>query len=238
MDQSLKARLIGATVLVVLAVLLIPELLTGRKASAPATEAPAARDTRTFTIELGRSGGTMSNPTPAPSNSAQGPGSAPAGPLSAAPPGLAPGGRDDASAGPGGVAAAPEDGAAATAPAVPVATSPDPTPPAAVAPVAAAPAPATPSPAEPAGRAAPAAEAGPGDVFLVQVGAFGSFDAARKLVAELQSAGYAAQVAPITRGGKTLYRVRVGPAAGRASARQMAERLQARGLPASVVESD
>jgi cell division septation protein DedD len=91
---------------------------------------------------------------------------------------------------------------------------------------------------EPGSGAAPAAEPGPGDIFLVQVGAFGSAEAARKLVAELQSAGYAAQVAPITRGGKTLHRVRVGPASGRAAARQMAERLQARGLPASVVESD
>ena len=53
MDDALKARLIGATVLVLLAVLLIPELLSGRKVSAPASaQDAAARGTRTFTIEL------------------------------------------------------------------------------------------------------------------------------------------------------------------------------------------
>jgi DedD protein len=221
MDQSLKARLIGATVLVALAVLLIPELLTGRKADAPTVEAPAARDTRTFTIELGRSGGTMSNPTPAP---------APAGlPSVVASPDLAPAGSDVAAVRSGDVATLTED---ASAP-------PGHTPPASTAPAAMTPAPAAVQPVEQAPVAVPAAEpAAPGGSFLVQVGAFGSADAARKLVAELQAAGYAAQVAPITRNGRTLHRVRVGPASGRAAAREMAGRLEARGLPASVVESD
>ncbi len=54
MDDALKARLIGATVLVALAVLLIPELLSGRKQESPAAapEVATARGTRTFTIEL------------------------------------------------------------------------------------------------------------------------------------------------------------------------------------------
>ena len=45
MDESLKARLIGAAVLVALAVLLIPELLSGRKAAElqPADPATASR---------------------------------------------------------------------------------------------------------------------------------------------------------------------------------------------------
>ena len=54
MEDALKARLIGATVLVALAVLLIPELLSGRKPAEPvAAQAGAGRGTRTFTIELG-----------------------------------------------------------------------------------------------------------------------------------------------------------------------------------------
>ncbi len=58
MDQTLQARLIGATVLVALAVLLIPELLSGRKTVEPAADAGAAAPgSRTFTIELGGSGG-------------------------------------------------------------------------------------------------------------------------------------------------------------------------------------
>ncbi len=232
MDQSLKARLIGATVLVVLAVLLIPELLTGRKLSAPTAEAPAARDTRTFTIELGRSGGTMSNPTPAPASSAPVPAPTPAGSASAAAsPDLAP-------QGPGGIATVPDDAPAPAGPAMPAATQPDRTPSAATEPVAAAPTPVAVQPVEPVQDTVPAAAPAEGGAFLVQVGAFGSADAARKLVAELRSAGYSAEVAPITRNGKTLHRVRVGPASGRAAARQVAGRLQARGLPASVVESD
>jgi cell division septation protein DedD len=48
MDESLKARLIGAAVLVVVAVLLIPELLSGRKATeAVSGEASVPRGTRT-----------------------------------------------------------------------------------------------------------------------------------------------------------------------------------------------
>src|SRR5688572_542460 len=61
MDRSLKARLIGASVLVLAVVLVVPELLSGRKAAT--TETPAAADTtlnngptRTYTIELGKAG--------------------------------------------------------------------------------------------------------------------------------------------------------------------------------------
>ena len=68
MEESLKARLIGAAVLVALAVLLIPELLSGRKAVEPVTEeGTGPRGTRTFTIELGQGPGqaTSSQPTAA-----------------------------------------------------------------------------------------------------------------------------------------------------------------------------
>jgi len=61
MDRSLKARLIGASVLVLVVVLVVPELLSGRKAAT--TETPGAADstlnngpTRTYTIELGKAG--------------------------------------------------------------------------------------------------------------------------------------------------------------------------------------
>ena len=53
MDDALKARLIGAAVLVALAVILIPELLSGRKPeTSDAATAAAARGTRTVTIDL------------------------------------------------------------------------------------------------------------------------------------------------------------------------------------------
>src|SRR4026208_599156 len=61
MDRSLKARLIGASVLVLVVVLVVPELLSGRKAAT--TETTGAADTtlnngptRTYTIELGKAG--------------------------------------------------------------------------------------------------------------------------------------------------------------------------------------
>ena len=56
MDRSLKARLIGASVLVLLVVLVVPELLSGRKAATTDTaDATAANgQTRTYTIELGQ----------------------------------------------------------------------------------------------------------------------------------------------------------------------------------------
>ena len=54
MEEALKARLIGAAALVAIAVLLIPELLSGRKAVEPVVEPGAGSSgTRSFTIELG-----------------------------------------------------------------------------------------------------------------------------------------------------------------------------------------
>jgi cell division septation protein DedD len=57
-------------------------------------------------------------------------------------------------------------------------------------------------------------------------------------VDQLREAGYRAYVAPVSRGGKTLHRVRVGPEAARAEAESLAARLKVRGLPATVVEND
>jgi DedD protein len=71
--------------------------------------------------------------------------------------------------------------------------------------------------------------------FSVQVGAFGSEATARKLVADLEAAGMPAYIAPLSKSGKTLHRVRAGPVPDRAAADKLAARLKARGLPVSVV---
>ena len=213
MDQTLQARLIGATVLVALAVLLIPELLSGRKTVEPVVdEDAAARGSRTFTIELGGSGGQSIVSAPP-----------------AAPP-VAPATR--------------AGGAPAVEPTLPAATP-------AVAAEADVPTeverevPAGPASSIASGTAAPVLPPQPpssapvsGGGWVVQVGAFGSAEAASRLADELTAAGYAARVAPVTRAGKTLHRVRVGPAGGRPAAQQLAERLAARGLPAAVVAND
>ena len=211
MEDALKARLIGATVLVVLAVLLIPELLSGRKPAEPVTaQAGAGRGTRTFTIELdGASGSPVATQvarSPAPTT---------------APAPLPPPGSEAAQV--AGEASAP-------------ATVPQPTPAAA--------APATAPEARPEGVASPAPEPAPVQViparggWAVQVGAFGSAEAANKLVSQLQSADFAAYVAPVSRSGKTLHRVRVGPVTERAGAAALVPALKARGLPATVVAND
>ena len=72
----------------------------------------------------------------------------------------------------------------------------------------------------------------------MQVGAFGSAATARKLVEDLGTAGFRAYESPVSRSGKTLHRVRVGPEPARADADRLAARLKARGLPATVVAND
>ena len=206
MDESLKARLIGAAVLVAAAVLLIPELLSGRKSAEPQPADPAeARGTRTFTIEL--NGGNRAGDLPPPAAEAPAPAPAAAAERPAAePPAAAP-------AGP-----APEPVAPREPPAVakaPPTTSVQP-------------------PAETAPVPAPVTRGG----WAVQVGAFGSAAAAQRLVKDLQGAGYRAFVSPLTRSGKTLHRVRVGPEAERDDANRLAGRLKGRGLPTAVVAND
>jgi DedD protein len=214
MDQALKARLIGAAVLVSLAVLLIPEFLSGRKpAGGEAGVSSASPGTRSFTIELG--GGT---PAPATGTApASEPAAVPAQPASVTP---APGheaGQDtsavDAAISPPVAAESAGDGIPRDA--APAATRP------------------APGPVAPSAALKPASGG-----WAVQVGAFGSAATADKLADQLRSAGFHAYVAPVSRSGKTLNRVRVGPEAERARAEGLATTLKARGLPATVVANE
>ncbi len=211
MEQPLKARLIGASILVVLAVALVPELLSGPKFSTTGvTPAGGAKGTRTVTIDLGPTVAAGARIEPRPD----------AQPSSATPPALPPvespasepepQATTDESVAQG--AAAP---AAATAPPQP---APVATPAATVAP-----------------KPEPAATAPAMGGYSVQVGAFGSDATARKLVNELKADGLPAYIAPLSKSGKTLHRVRVGPVADRAAADKLAATLKARKLPVSVV---
>jgi DedD protein len=210
MDEQLKARLIGAVVLVVIAVLLIPELLSGRKATSPLTaDGGPGRGTRTITIDLGS--GTRS-PTSEPAGDAAQPPTQSKGPSVVPEPLQTP--------------PAPSQ----SPPQSPPQSLPEPAPGVAV----------RPSPAEaqvappPAQPAAVSAKGG----WTVQVGAFGSAVTARKMVGDLGAAGFDAYVSPISRSGKTLHRVRVGHPADRPGAEQLAAKLKGRGLPATVVAND
>jgi DedD protein len=218
MDEQVKARLIGATVLVAIAVLLVPELLSGPKRGASDENAGAKPGTRTVVIDLGgavASGARISQPEPAPAAARE-----PARPATIEVPG---------------------EGARRDAPADSSPTRRDDLPPSPAATVAASET-IAPAPAAPAKRVATSGEKKPVPAtsggWAVQVGAFGSVESARKLVGDLRKDGYSAYVAPLQRGGKTLHRVRVGPAATRADADRLVARMKGRGLPATVVAPD
>jgi cell division septation protein DedD len=217
MEDPLKARLIGAVILVALAVLLIPELLSGRKPAGPQAAAEGeGRGTRTYTIDLTGAVPAHAVPEAKPRDQAT-----PAAAPTAAPPAsresvAGEGAATEPVAGPPVVPEPAQPVAAAKA--VDAARAPGAEPPRAV-------------------EVKPAnAGARPG--WSVQVGAFGSVAAANRLVANLKSAGYRAYIAPISKGGKTLHRVRVGPEASRGDADNLAAKLKARALPATVVVND
>ena len=213
MDQALKARLIGAVVLVIVAVLVIPELLSGRRA-AETTEKPIAastRESRTITIELGT-----------PTRNAT-----PAAPASSAPTQLpVPGVADDVG---------PERDTPVASPPQPTSNASKPVVVPTDEPTIAAP-PTSRANSVAAGSGSPTRASG--RTWSVQVGAFGSSGSAQKLATELEGAGFPAYVASTKQGGKTLHRVRVGPVDDRAEADRLAARLKSRRLPVSVVAND
>ncbi len=214
MEDPLKARLIGASILVLLAVALVPELLSGPKNSAAGGQAAGgAKNTRTVTIDLGGAVADGARLEPRP-DAASVPAAAPSLPVVESP------------------ASAP---APAPAPVTEAKTVSKPAePPAARDETAAAPArapEAKPAAIDPVVPTAAPAKGG----YSVQVGAFGSEATARKLVADLKADGMPAYIAPLSKSGKTLHRVRAGPVPDRAAADKLAARLKARGLPVSVV---
>ncbi|HEX9207536.1 MAG TPA: SPOR domain-containing protein [Steroidobacteraceae bacterium] len=236
MDEQVKARLIGATVLVVIAVVLLPELLSGpKRADDGGDDTGDKRGLRTYTIDLTGGAGAGKSAAPpaveARETAPRLPTVAPPGPAAGTPQEAPP--ATDVSAptvtAPGVVPA--KAGPAVTSPEV--ATKPA-TPPSTTQVSKPVPAVVAESPSPAGAGAAPAAKG----AWAVQVGAFGSADTARKLVADLKRDGFAAYVAPLTRSGKTLHRVRVGPQRDRADADTLAARLKARGLPASVVAAN
>jgi len=215
MDSRAKQRLTGAVILVALFVLLVPELLTGpRSTDVPGT--PAEEGMRRYTIDLDTPG------------SSEPPAAAPAAPAVALPQPMS-----------GAELAKPGEAAAP-----PVA---EPAPVAAAAPTVAAPAPSTvqtptPTPAprvEPQRPAAAATVTAPVVVergsFVVQLGSFGSRDNADRLVRDMTAKGFSAFVAPITSGGRELYRVRVGPTRDRPAAEALAAQLRRVGQSGSIV---
>lgn len=94
------------------------------------------------------------------------------------------------------------------------------------------PAPARPAtqPAPP--RTQPAAATG---TFVVQLGSFRDRANADRLVRDMKAKGFSAFIAPITSGGRELYRVRVGPSRDRSAAEALAADLRKIGQTGSIV---
>lgn len=212
MDLSLKQRLLGAAVLIALAVIFVPMFLSGSGAQKSAETQtsnlaiPPAPD-REFQTRVLPVDPAATNPT--------GPATVPA-----------PADADRIT---------PVDTATAPKPEPPAATPP---PPAAAAPVAAAPA--TPKPAPAAAPEAP--KPVPGQAangrFFVHLGVYSAKKNADDLVATLKSGGFPAFAEASEFQGKPAERVRVGPFADRAAAE--AARLRIKQLkpavPGSVVQ--
>lgn len=250
MDRALKERIIGAVVLVAIAVLVVPVFLDGpvpdrEMISEPVllpgqSGEPGAR--RTVVLERDRD-----QPLPDAAQDAARPARAStAGEAKPEPAGAQASG---ASAPP---AAAPQDTGSAAAPARPQpepGATPADKPPADTARVEAAARPGTDTPPReaaarpqpeatqdaPAGSAAPAAAESATGMWAVQLGSFSNKANADRLAASLREDGYAAFISRHAGASGELHRVRIGPQEDRASAEAVAARLSAKGMKGQVV---
>ena len=211
MDQGLKERLVGAAVLVAIAVWLIPWVLDGPEnpvETGPASlQLPAAQEPvpmRTQTLKLGE-------------------------PPAAAQPAATPTEKTEA----------PAETVVAAATQEPAQAAPTPAPASVATPPTTAPTPkpaTTDTLRKPAAPPPAVAATSPvkGD-WTVQLGSFGDEGNARRLADRASTFGYKASVASYKASGKTMFRVRVGSYGSKAQADATASSLGAHGLTAKVV---
>jgi len=226
-DTHLKERLVGAAVLVAVAVILIPELLSGpsdRKADAAGGDRVAEEGgVRTYTIDLGqraRSGANEAVPTEVVVAAVE---------ETPAPPPEVPPEASLLVAAP-----APEQQSVAKSPAAGVVPEPPPV----ERPVAVAKAQQASPPPTVGGQETPVTARSSGvqnQPWVVQVGSFAKQATADKLSQDLKRRGYASFVVPFKPGAQTLYRVRVGPMRERGEADAIVQKLKREGTAAKVV---
>jgi DedD protein len=216
-DRNLKERLVGALVLVVLAVVVIPELLSGPGDDADVANSAAGggeqAPLKTYTIDFAKQKDAGAGEAASLATAASGP---------------------DATQGDIELPApVPRE-------ATPQTAAPGPRPAAASASAGSKPAPAAtpvPAPAKPAPTPAPAEPARTTGAWAVQAGSFSTSAAANKVAGDLKRRGYASFVTEFRSGGKTLHRVRVGPVATRAEAEALVRKLKDDGTAATVVSN-
>jgi DedD protein len=240
MDPVLKRRLVGAAVLWVAAMLVLPWILDPARHSTPDPTVVASSDPdrEMRTIDL------TPPPLPeAPAVSTTVPAASEPEPSVEPPPALAemeeapvkaqPEERAPQKPSAPAPVAAPKPSPAKPAPA-PVVTAPKP---AATKPQPPAPAPAPPAPASVATVQPPTPSPGAsGAAWSVQVGSFGDIQNAQSLAARLLQRQHSAQVSTLVVNGRTLYRVRVGHLGRREDAEALRVRIeQSMGLNGRVV---
>lgn len=217
MDSTLKQRLIGAAVLALVAMAILPGLLArpdvkDPDASEVPLDMPKAPDQKFETRELPLAAPDAQTP---PGGVLGMPGEKPA----AAPDISEPVAESAVAPGESTAAPAPASMAKPLEPAMSEAGTPS-------APVAATPAPAVPV-AKPVAEATPSPAAGAGN-YAVNIGSFGNVANANALVAKLRAAKLPVMADKVQTNGNTMMRVRVGPYADRTAAE--AARLRADGI--------
>jgi DedD protein len=224
MDQGLKERLIGAAVLVALGVWLIPWVLDGEKEQVELDGSDTALELPTPEEPLPIRSQTLSLDEPEPEPLAREADSTDTPAPSAQP---EPTDAKPATSPDGPVVARAEPQPSPAEPAVEV----TPPKPAAAPPAKSA---AVPQPSAPAAVARSDAKG----AWVVQLGSFGEEANAKRLAQRVNAFGYKPDVSSHRTGGRTLYRVRVGPYATRPQADATASALSAHGVGGQVVAAD
>jgi DedD protein len=230
MDRRVKERLIGASILVALIVLVVPELLSGPKSAVPPATLPttfpanAPEPTRNVTLDLATSKAPANSevePAETQGSAASAVSAAKGGEASPAAPAPAPPTEGSPSAGSSSTAAPPTAAPATAAPATGAPTTGAPT----------TAAPTTLKPVETAAQSPISAHAN----WAVQLGSFASRANADNLSRQLKGQGFSVYVLPGGSSTTVRYRVRVGPLADRDSAERMAAKLKSIGHASSLV---
>jgi DedD protein len=254
MDSALKQRLIGATVLVALAVIFLPMLVDGPEsdreegAEQLSLELPQRPDRPLETREIPLLPAPGAAPAPAAAPASDGAEVLPVVDTAAptrvdAVSGEVIGGSPAAPSTPGAAETSTSQGpAAATPSSTPPTVPPPPASPSAA--VTSTPAPPPTKPATPPAStpqtpaALPAATAG--GAFAVNVGSYANTANAENLLARLKAAGIAAYAESTTLDGRPVRRIRLGPFAQRGEAERARQAALAvdRGLPTSIINLD
>ncbi len=213
MERRVKERLVGAAVLMAAAIVLIPEMLSGHRASDADAEQPAqARNDapiKTYTIDLSQSHAAQAAPAVV-DNRAPPPETPPA------PEPSNEGSESQPAAGDQVKPEVPEQSAVITLP--PETVRSEPSTPVPNGPVVEQP---TPTPAPVRSAARPLASEVPAPTsgrWAVQIGSYAREATAERIAKQLRDKGQSALVMPVKSGGATLSRGRIGPMKDRASA--------------------